>query len=191
MAEQIETRKLAAVMFPDIEEYTSMFHQNESNALTQIASHLSYVEKLTSKHNGKIIQFYGDGSLIIFESVIDAVKSAIEIQDTSYKQKLPVRIGIHLGDLVLKEGNIYGDVVNLASRLQGVGVPGSIIVSRKIIDELRNHPEITSHRLGYYSLKNIEEPQELFAITGFGLNVPLNAVVNTKKVTFRGGLFRE
>lgn len=176
MTVKTETRKLAAVMFTDIEGYTSMFHSNESIAMDQIGHHRRTIEDITSLHNGQVIQYYGDGSLIIFDSVIDAVRSAIEIQEVSQKQNLPVRVGIHMGDLVIKEGNIFGDVVNLASRIQAIGIPGSIVVSRKIIDELTNHPEINSIPLGYYELKNIKDPQELFAITGNGLSVPGKAV---------------
>ena len=178
MAEHIETRKLAAVMFTDIEGYTSMFHQNETLAMDKIALHRQNIEGVTGRHHGQVIQFYGDGSLVIFDSVIDAVHSAIDIQKVSQRQDLPVRIGIHLGDLVFKEGNIFGDVVNLASRIQSEGIPGSIIVSRKIIDELSNHPEITVTPLGVFELKNIPDPQELFAITGQGLTVPQAKRVN-------------
>jgi adenylate cyclase len=181
MAVQTETRKLAAVMFTDIEGYTSMFHSNESIAMDQIEQHRRTIEDITSRHNGQVIQYYGDGSLIIFDSVIDAVRSGIEIQKISQNQNLPVRVGIHMGDLVMKEGNIYGDVVNLASRIQAVGVPGSIVVSKKIIDELTNHPEINTIPLGHFELKNVKDPQEIFAIKGYGLSVPGKSHSATKK----------
>lgn len=184
ITESTESRKLAAVMFTDIEGYTTMFHQDESNALNQIDLHRKDIENITSKHFGQIIQFYGDGSLVIFDSVVDAVKSAIEIQAVSTTQNLPVRIGIHLGDLIIKEGNVFGDVVNLTSRLQTIGVPGSIIVTRKIIDEVSNHPEITSERLGHYELKNVTEPLEVYAITGPGLNVPAKPIDQKKRSTW-------
>ena len=167
-----EIRKLAAVMFTDIEGYTSMFHSNEEETLVKIHLHRDDISNVIGSHNGQLIQFYGDGSLTIFDSVVDAVKSAIEIQAISLRQNLPVRIGIHLGDLVLKGENIYGDVVNVASRIQGVGIPGSIVVSKKITDELANHPEIGFVRLGNYPLKNIEGLQELYAITGENITLP-------------------
>jgi len=168
-------------MFTDIEGYTSMFHSNESIAMDQIEHHRRTIEDITAHHHGQVIQYYGDGSLIIFDSVIDAVRSAIEIQKISQNQHLPVRVGIHMGDLVLKEGNIYGDVVNLASRIQAIGVPGSIVVSKKIIDELTNHPEINSTQLGHFELKNIQDPQELYAITGNGLSIPGKALSISKR----------
>lgn len=172
MAEQIETRKLAAVMFTDIEGYTSMFHDNETVAMGHIEQHRRTIQDITASHKGEVIQYYGDGSLIIFDSVINAVKSAIRIQEISKEQHLPVRIGIHLGDIVVKDGSIFGDVVNLAARLQEVGVPGSIVVSRKIFDELSNHPEISTSRLGLYELKNVQDRLELYAVTGPGLSIP-------------------
>src|SRR5687768_11813454 len=168
-------------MFTDIEGYTTMFQQNEAKALEQIAFHRQYLNEVTHLHNGRIIQFYGDGSLVIFDSVIDAVRSAIALQKISIEQQLPVRIGIHLGDLVVRDDDIFGDVVNLASRLQAIGVAGSIIVSQKIKDELVNHPEISYTRLGVYHLKNVEAPQELFAITGHGLSIPDKPLATRKK----------
>ena len=181
ITEGTESRKLAAVMFTDIEGYTTMFHQDESHALNQINLHRKDIDSITTRHFGQLIQFYGDGSLVIFDSVVDAVKSAIEIQQVSNSRNLPVRIGIHLGDLIIKEGNVFGDVVNLTSRLQTIGVPGSIIVTKKIIDEIANHPEITSIHLGKYELKNISDPLEVYAITGTGLNVPANPPAPKKK----------
>ena len=181
MAGDMRTRKLVAVMFTDIEGYTSMFHNNESRSLDMIAQHRKNLAAISSKYSGQIDQFYGDGSLVIFESVIDAVKSAVEIQHASREQELPVRIGIHLGDIVIKEGSLFGDVINLASRLQAIGVPGSIIVTRKIVDELANHPEISSIYLGRYELKNIAEPQDLYAISGPGLFIPEKKIPVVKK----------
>ena len=170
-------------MFTDIEGYTTMFHLNEKSALGKIEIHRQHIDEITSEHKGQIIQFYGDGSLIIFNSVIDAVRSAIEIQHHSIRHQIPVRIGIHLGDLIQKEGSIYGDVVNVASRIQAIGVAGSIVISRKIADELDNHPEIITTRLGKFDLKNVQEQLELFAITGHGLKIPEKPKPVQKKKT--------
>lgn len=172
MAEQTEVRKLAAVMFTDLEGYTSMFQKNEPSALDKIHLHREYLEDITGRHHGQIIQFYGDGSLVVFESVMDAIRSAIEIHNVSKKWKIPVRIGIHVGDVVFRDKDIFGDAVNIASRIQTVGIPGSIVVSGKVSDEIQNQPDIGISSLGKYSLKNVNEPIELFAITGHGLKIP-------------------
>ncbi len=172
MTEHTETRKLAAVMFTDIEGYSAMLQKDETSTIDRIENHRRQLETITVKHHGRIIQFYGDGSLVIFDSVMEAIQSAVEIQIASNKSSIPVRIGIHLGDIIIKEGNIFGDAVNVASRIQTVGIPGSIVVSKKIADELRNHSEIETHRIGKYNFKNIKEAQEVFAIMGHGLSIP-------------------
>lgn len=172
MLPQEETRKLAAVMFADIEGYTALFQRNEKAAIKQVEDHREDLDAVTRKHNGEIIQFYGDGSVTTYDSVIDAVQSALDFQLVSAEHRIPVRIGIHMGDLVYKHGDIFGDVVNIASRIQSAGVPGSVLVSRKVVDELTNHPEIHFTRMGMYTLKNVRENFELFALTGRGLAIP-------------------
>ena len=172
MTPQAETRKLAAVMFADIEGYTALFQRNESAAIKQVNDHRKDLEHAIEKHNGQIIQFYGDGSASIFDSVIDAVRCAIDIQLSSAKHRIPVRIGIHLGDLIIKDGDIFGDVVNIASRIQSAGIPGSILVSKKVIGELDNHPDVHTVRIGLFTLKNVTQRVELFAIAERGLAIP-------------------
>jgi len=182
MAEQTEIRKLAAVMFTDLEGYTSMFQKNEPSALDKIHIHRQYLEEITARHHGQIIQFYGDGSLVVFDSVMDAIRSAIEIHNVSKKWKILVRIGIHVGDVVFRDKDVFGDAVNIASRIQTVGVPGSIVISGKVSDEIQNQPDIGISSLGKFSLKNVNEPLELFAITGHGLKIPdRQKILDTKK----------
>jgi len=181
MIPQTETRKLAAVMFVDIEGYTSLFQQNESAAIKQVNDHRKELEETTLKYKGDIIQFYGDGSATVFDSVIDAVRSATELQQKSILARIPIRIGIHMGDLIFKDRDIFGDVVNVTSRIQSAGISGSILVSRKVVDELANHPEVQTKRLGLYTLKNVKEQLELFALTEPGLKVPPLLHVEIKK----------
>jgi len=182
MAEQTEIRKLAAVMFTDLEGYTSMFQKNEPSALDKIHIHRQYLEEITASHHGQIIQFYGDGSLVVFDSVMDAIRSAIEIHNVSKKWKILVRIGIHVGDVVFRDKDVFGDAVNIASRIQTVGVPGSIVISGKVSDEIQNQPDIGISSLGKFSLKNENEPLELFAVTGHGLKIPdRQKILDTKK----------
>ncbi len=181
MIPQTETRKLAAVMFVDIEGYTSLFQQNESAAIKQVNDHRKDLEETTLKYKGDIIQFYGDGSATVFDSVFDAVRSATELQQKSIVARIPIRIGIHMGDLIFKDRDIFGDVVNVTSRIQSAGISGSILVSRKVVDELANHPEVQTKRLGLYTLKNVKEQLELFALTEPGLKVPPLLHVEIKK----------
>ncbi len=181
MSEPGEIRKLAAVMFTDLEGYTAMFQKDEPSSMNKIRIHRQYLEKITGEHHGQIIQFYGDGSLVIFDSVMDAIRSAIEIQKTSKEWQIPVRAGIHIGDVVFKDKDVFGDVINVASRIQTIGVPGSIVVSRKVADEIKNQPSLGTTRLGEYSLKNVENRLELFAITGPGLVIPPVQATKQKK----------
>lgn len=174
-----DTRKLAAVMFADIEGYTSLFQRNETMAIQQVGDHRRDLEEITLRHQGNIIQFYGDGSATVFDSVINAIECAIDLQARSQQHRIPIRIGIHMGDLIIKGGDIYGDVVNIASRIQNLGVSGSVLVSGKVVEELKNHPEIKTTSLGSHSLKNVRTRMEVFAINGNDLVVPHIEQVST------------
>ena len=173
MNQEDEIRKLAAVMFADIEGYTSMFQRDESAGLEQIQAHRSYLLDITHRFRGQVIQYFGDGSLTVFDSVIDAVHCGIALQKESIKRKIPLRIGIHIGDLVMRSNDVFGDVVNVASRIQSAGIAGSVIVSKKVADELSNQPGIKVKALGHFTLKNVREPQYLFAVVAPELTIPV------------------
>jgi class 3 adenylate cyclase len=167
-----EKRKLAAVMFADIEGYTALFQQHEQAALDQINTHRSDLQQLVESHGGQIIKYYGDGSLTVFNSVIEAMQCAIGVQQASITHSIPLRIGIHMGELIEKENDVYGDAVNIASRIQAIGIPGSILVSHTVANELKNHPNTTLHPLGEYELKNVRKPVSIYAVHAPGLIVP-------------------
>jgi class 3 adenylate cyclase len=168
-----ETRKLAAVMFADIEGYTALFQKSEKEALEQVELHRKDLQEIAETHNGSIVKFYGDGSLTLFNSVIEATQGAIALQYASRLHHIPLRIGIHMGEMIEKDDDVYGDAVNVASRIQAIGVSGSILVSKNVTDALKNHPHIQFKSLGTVPLKNVKELQEIFAIEGKGLVVPL------------------
>ena len=168
-----EVRKLAAVMFTDIQGYTAFVQQDEKSALEKVAIHRKYLEQFTAEYNGKVIAFYGDGSLSIYESALDAVHCGIQMQKAYQSDHpIPVRVGIHVGDIVFRDETVYGDGVNVASRLQTAGVPGSIFISDRVQAELANHPEITTRSIGKKKLKNVTQPVEVFVVTNPGLKVP-------------------
>ena len=166
------TRKLAAVMFTDIAGYTSLVQSDEADALDKVNTHRDVLQEYSTLYNGEIISFYGDGSLSTYGSAIDAVNCAIKIQQAYQNKGVPVRIGIHLGDIVYKQDSVFGDGVNVASRIQSEGVPGSVLISSKLQAEIENHKEISTRPLGTFRLKNVKRPVRIYAVAGHGLNVP-------------------
>lgn len=177
------SRQLAAILFADIVGYTAMMQRNEEEGLAKVR-HFSDVIKLqVNHHEGEVLQFMGDGCLCIFQSAVQAMHAARKIQqDLKTEPEVPLRIGIHLGDIVLKEGNIYGDGVNIASRVESMGVPGSVLVSDRVIPDLKNHPEFELISLGEFHFKNVAQPMEIFALANDGLIIPKKNEIKGKLV---------
>ncbi len=179
-------RMLAAIMFTDMVGYTALMQEDEEKAKFLRDHHRKVMEDLVLVHQGKIIQYFGDGTLTIFGSAIEAVLCALDIQkELSKDPKVNLRIGIHLGDIVYDDEGVYGDSVNVASRIEAAAVGGSIFISRKVYDELANHKEIKAVSLGYHEFKNVKVPIEVFALTNEGLSVPevskMSALSSSKK----------
>ena len=147
--------------------------QNEQLANVKRRRLKEVLEASVSGYNGKILQYYGDGALSMFNSAIDGVNCAVEIQQTLQKEpKVDLRIGIHTGDISIENETIYGDGVNLASRIESLAVPGSIFISEKVFDEIRNQENLTAREMGYFELKNVIKPVRIFAIDNEGIIVP-------------------
>lgn len=173
-------RMLAAVMFTDMVGYTAMMQDDEQKAKTLRDRHRKVLEDITLIHHGKIVQYFGDGTLTIFGSSIEAVLCAITIQKELRKNPpVELRIGIHSGDIVYDDDGVFGDCVNVASRIEASAIGGSILISRKIYDELINHKEIQAVSLGFHQFKNVKIPLEVFAIKNDFLNIPDAASINT------------
>lgn len=160
-----QSRQLAAIMFTDIEGYTAIMQQNEQRAISLKDRHRLILENEHASFDGKVVQYYGDGTLSIFSSVVQAVKCALAMQ-RSYCQwpSVPVRIALHVGDVIVNDGHVFGDGVNLASRIESLGVPGAVLISDKVNAEVRNHPEIRTVSMGSYKFKNVEREVEVFAL---------------------------
>jgi TolB-like protein/class 3 adenylate cyclase len=168
-----QSRQLAAIMFTDIEGYTALMQQDEQKARQIRDRHRRVLQKEIPGHHGKILRYYGDGTLSAFDSALDAVHCSIAIQkELQLAPSIPIRIGIHTGDIVYEENEIYGDGVNVSSRLQSLSVPGGVLISEKVYDEIKNHPEINTFPMGSFELKNVKKPVEVFAIANEGLTVP-------------------
>lgn len=174
-------RKLAAIMFVDIVGYTALMQENEKNAKSIRDKHRLVLKKEVEAHLGNILQFYGDGSLSIFDSSIEAIRAAIKIQQNSLgDEKVYLRVGIHSGDVVHDTEGAYGDGVNVASRIESLAIAGSVLISDKVYDDIKNHLEFTTHFLGSYNLKNVKKPVGVYALKASGLILPKKADIEGK-----------
>ena len=176
-----EIRMLAAIMFTDMVGYTALMQEDEKRARLLRNKHRDVLQNLISEHNGRILQYYGDGTLAIFGSAIEAALCGTKIQKQLQKDpKVPLRIGIHSGDVVYDDEGVYGDGVNIASRIENIAVSGSVLISQKINDELINHSEVSTTFLGTYELKNVRNPVSLYAVRSEGIIVPTAQQINGK-----------
>jgi TolB-like protein/class 3 adenylate cyclase/Tfp pilus assembly protein PilF len=168
-----QSRQLAAIMFTDIVGYTALMHENETEAAAVRQRHREVFEKQHEQYNGEVVQYYGDGTLSVFKSAVEAVGCAIAMQQQfNTAPSVPLRIGIHIGDIVYDKNEIYGDGVNLASRIESLGIPGSVLISDKLNFAVKNQDTISTKSLGFFELKNIKEPIEIFTIINQGIKVP-------------------
>lgn len=176
-------RQLAAILFADMTGYTALMQENEHLARVKRKRLKDVLEKTIGEFNGRILQYYGDGSLSVFNSAIDSVRCAIQIQtELQEEPRVPLRMGIHTGDIIIEEDAIYGDGVNLASRIESLAVSGGIFVSEKVVDEIKNQEGIKTRELGYFELKNIKQPVKVYAIANEGIVVPDRGMIRGKTV---------
>jgi adenylate cyclase len=174
-------RQLAVVMFADMTGYTALMQADEKNAKILMDRQRESLEKHIPGNQGKIIHYYGDGTLSVFMSATAAVKASIAIQnDLRQAPKVDLRIGLHSGDIVYEKGDIYGDCVNLASRIEALAVPGAILISDKVYDEVKNQPEIQTVFLGKFNLKNVQRKVGVYAVSNEGLIIPTPAQTGIK-----------
>ena len=160
------SRQLAAIMFTDIEGYTSLMNRDEEEGIELRIKHRKAFESTTEAYHGTVVQYFGDGTLSIFKSTVEDIDCAIELQKVYLGLDIPVRIGIHVGDIVLSNDDIIGDAVNVASRIESGAIPGSILISDKVHDQVRNHRHIQTvfFRLSKPDYKKAIKPlQELVA----------------------------
>ncbi len=174
-------RQLAAIMFADMTGYTALMQEDEQKAKILRNRQRQVLEQFIPGHNGRIIQYFGDGTLSLFNSAIDAVRSATAIQLELQKDpKVSLRIGIHSGDVAYDKEGVYGDCVNLASRIEGLSVPGAVLVSDKVFDELKNQQDIRTQLLGKFNLKNVKRQVEVYAVANEGLLIPTPAQIGVR-----------
>jgi len=167
------SRQLSAIMFADIVGYTALMQQDESLAMNSRERLKNKLEKVVAEHGGRLLEFHGDGALCSFTSTLESIKAATELQlEMQTSPVVPLRIGIHTGDVLVDDNNVYGDGVNIASRMESFAVAGSVFISSKAYDDVKNQKEISAVSMGRYLLKNVKDQMEIFAISNPGLVIP-------------------
>jgi class 3 adenylate cyclase/tetratricopeptide (TPR) repeat protein len=165
-------RRLAAIMFTDIVGYTSLSQKNEALAMRLLEEHRSLVRPYFPKYNGREVKTIGDAFLVEFASALEAIRCAFDIQQSVHEmnngrpqdRQVQIRIGIHVGDVIHSQNDVYGDAVNIASRIEPLAVPGGICVSQQVYDQVQNKFEFPLESLGKKELKNVGEPVEVFRV---------------------------
>jgi adenylate cyclase len=166
-------RKLVAILAADVVGYSRLMGLDETGTLTRLkALRREYIEPLIEGYHGRVVKLMGDGALVEFASVVDAVACAVEIQRVAAQQNFNVpenarivfRIGINLGDVIIDKDDFYGDGVNIAARLEGLSDPGGVVISGTAYDQARNKLGLTFKSLGEQRLKNIAEPVRAYRV---------------------------
>ena len=160
-----QSRQLAAVMFTDIVGYTALMGNNEQRAFELLHKNRQIQKPVIEEYGGTLIKELGDGIMVTFPAVSNAVYAAIKIQQICYQaREFELRIGIHQGEVVFENGDIFGDPVNIASRLQSLAPPSGIFVSESVQRDLANKADIRSEFVSIENLKNVKEPVRVYKI---------------------------
>ena len=175
-----QSRQLAAIMFTDIVGYTSMMGNDEHRAFELLNKNRQIQKPIIEQFNGRWIKEMGDGVMASFNTVSDAVNAAIKMQENcNVLREFQLRIGIHLGEVVFEDGDVFGDGVNIASRIQAIADPGSIFISEVVHDNVLNKKEIVTRFVRAQSLKNVKEPVKIYQVI-----TETNAVVPSSRMAW-------
>lgn len=165
-------RRLVAVMFTDMVGYTALIQADERLAVDRRDCYMRAVERQHQSFGGSIVQRLGDGSMSMFPSALAATQAAVAIQRELAQQDIPVRIGVHVGEVFVEPERLTGDAVNIASRIESFAVPGGVMLSDSARDQLKNRHDVSLVSLGRFRLKNVGRPIELYAVSADGIVVP-------------------
>src|ERR1700716_815169 len=169
-SERVE-RRLAAVLAADVAGYSRLMGRDEEGTLAGLkAARKTLVDPAIAAHRGRIVKTTGDGMLVEFASAVDAARCAVEVQrgmarqnaDVPQEQRIEFRIGIHLGDIIIDDNDIFGDGVNIAARLEGIAEPGGVCISDDAHRQIRGKVDIVFDDIGPQALKNITEPMRVW-----------------------------
>jgi adenylate cyclase len=167
-----QTRKLAAIMFTDIKDFTKRMNASESLGMRLMQKHNEIMDGAIQRHQGVLVKNIGDAYLVDFSSAVNAVEAAVDAQrlfaginkDAGADEEILVRISIHLGDVVVQGSDVFGDGVNVASRLQSITPPGGICISRDVYTHVKSRMEAECVSIGSYALKGVAEPVDVYQV---------------------------
>ncbi len=165
-------RQLVAVMFTDMVGYTALIQADELTAVDKRDRYIGAIERHHQSFDGTIVQRLGDGTMSMFPSSLAAVLAAVAIQRELARQDIPIRIGVHVGEVVVEPERLTGEAVNIASRVDSVAVPGAVLLSDAARDQLKNRSDVHLINLGRFRLKNVGRPLEFYAVAADGIVVP-------------------
>ncbi len=173
-------RRLAAILAADVVGYSRLIRADEEGTLTSLSAiRKDLIDPKITEHHGRIVKLMGDGALVEFASVVDAVECAVAIQqgmiernaEVPENHRIALRIGINLGDIIIEGDDIYGDGVNVAARMEGLAEPGGICMSGTVVDHVKGKVELDFEDMGEQRVKNISEPIRVYRVASDALSV--------------------
>ena len=177
-------------MFTDMVGYTALGQKSESLSLALVDEQRRLTRPILKRHEGREVKTIGDAFLVEFASAVEAVNCALETQremkqfneGREKNEKVVIRIAIHVGDIVHSEGDILGDAVNVAARVESISEPGGICVTRQVVDQVRGKVRCELVSLGTRELKNIQNPVEVYRVMPLAVSNPQKGVLDQKRV---------
>jgi adenylate cyclase len=182
-------RRLTCILAADAVGYSKLMSEDEATTLRVLAAHRSVIDGVIAFHDGRIVSTAGDSVLAEFSSAVEAVRCAVEIQDAlrtrneslPENQRMLFRVGVNLGDVVVKGADLLGDGVNIAARLESIAPPGGIVISSSVYDQITGKLDLGFHDIGEQTLKNITHPVRAFAVSGAGGTVRVPAPARPRR----------
>src|SRR4051812_44189359 len=191
MQDRAMQRRLAAILAADVVGYSRLMGTDEIGTITSLKSHRrDLVDSGIAEHRGRIVKTTGDGMLVEFASVVDAVSCAVQIQRSMVRRNVTVpadkqiifRIGINIGDIIIDGDDIFGDGVNVAARVENECEPGGVCLSASAYEQVRGKTDFTYDDLGERSLKNIERPVRIYSVRPAGSTPPAARIESAKSL---------
>jgi adenylate cyclase len=181
LSEERVERRLAAILAADVAGYSRLMGQDEAGLLARLRAHRrELIDPKIAEHKGRIVKTTGDGMLVEFPSVVEAVACALAVQRamaernraTPEDRRIVFRVGINLGDIIVEDGDIFGDGVNIAARLEAMAEPGGICISSTVLTQTRGKLDFPTEDLGDQALKNIAQAVHVFRVPAEAKHVP-------------------